>query len=106
MSFLFVVYNYPILSLDNIIVNTYIKLGLVNSPFGSMAMLRTTLRCIALEPRSIGTGATVIGGRSLLKPRVSHIPMDLGSSYKLTSMDGFADVSLNIWRRLKCPDWE
>jgi len=32
--------------------------------------------------------------------------MDLGSGYKLISVDGFADVSLNIWRRLKCPDWK
>jgi hypothetical protein len=31
---------------------------------------------------------------------------DLGSGYKLISVNRFADVSLNIWRRLKCPDWE
>jgi len=32
--------------------------------------------------------------------------MDLGSGYKLISVDGFSDVSLNTWRRLKSPGWE
>jgi hypothetical protein len=61
MSFLVSVYNYPILSLDKEFVNDYIELGIAEwvfisqraSPFGSMAMLRTTLRCIALEPWSL-----------------------------------------------------
>jgi len=74
--------------------------------------MATKLECVVrlngttTDPWSI---SHLISGRPWLAGKQLPLglnEMDLGSGYKLISVDGFSDVSLNTWRRLKSPGWE